>query len=46
MRSSLEAGRPTDMAELPPGDVLVVSYGSPAASAWSPTLAALTAALP
>ncbi|MFD3679536.1 PLP-dependent aminotransferase family protein [Streptomyces sp. NPDC058613] len=33
-------------AELPARDALVVSYGSPAASAWSPTLAALTAALP
>ncbi|WP_420079840.1 PLP-dependent aminotransferase family protein [Streptomyces sp. JL4002] len=33
-------------AELAPRDALVVGYGTPSDSAWSPTLAALAAALP
>ncbi|MEU9305195.1 PLP-dependent aminotransferase family protein [Streptomyces sp. NPDC048269] len=33
-------------AALPPRDALVVGYGTPPDSAWTPTLAALTAALP
>lgn len=33
-------------AELPPRDALVVGYGTPSDSAWTPTLAALSAALP
>ncbi len=33
-------------AELPPRDALVVGYGTPPDRAWSPTLAALAAALP
>ncbi|MFI1284851.1 PLP-dependent aminotransferase family protein [Streptomyces sp. NPDC020858] len=33
-------------AELPPRDALVVGYGTPTDSAWGPTLAALSAALP
>ncbi|MEV7612315.1 PLP-dependent aminotransferase family protein [Streptomyces sp. NPDC089799] len=33
-------------AELPARDALVVGYGTPSDSAWSPTLAALCAALP
>ncbi|MFD3543381.1 PLP-dependent aminotransferase family protein [Streptomyces sp. NPDC058662] len=33
-------------ADLPPRDALVVGYGTPSDSAWGPTLAALSAALP
>ncbi len=33
-------------AALPPRDALVVGYGTPPDSAWTPTLAALSAALP
>ncbi|MFE9633816.1 PLP-dependent aminotransferase family protein [Streptomyces sp. NPDC006463] len=33
-------------AVLPPRDALVVGYGTPSDSAWTPTLAALSAALP
>ncbi|MEW5534941.1 PLP-dependent aminotransferase family protein, partial [Streptomyces virginiae] len=33
-------------AEVAPRDALVVGYGTPSDSAWSPTLAALAAALP
>ncbi|MBT2544589.1 PLP-dependent aminotransferase family protein [Streptomyces sp. ISL-44] len=33
-------------ADLPPRDALVVGYGTPSDSAWAPTLAALSAALP
>ncbi|MGR4883090.1 PLP-dependent aminotransferase family protein [Streptomyces sp. LARHCF249] len=33
-------------AALPPRDALVVGYGTPSDSAWTPTLAALAAALP
>lgn len=33
-------------ADMPPRDALVVGYGAPSDSAWSPTLAALVAALP
>ncbi|MFG2880391.1 PLP-dependent aminotransferase family protein [Streptomyces sp. NPDC048337] len=33
-------------ADLPPREALVVGYGTPSDSAWAPTLAALTAALP
>lgn len=33
-------------ADLPPRDALVVGYGTPPDSAWSPTLAALSATLP
>ncbi|MEU6868801.1 PLP-dependent aminotransferase family protein [Streptomyces sp. NPDC046876] len=33
-------------AELPPREALVVGYGTPSASAWSPAVAALLASLP
>ncbi|MFD0356773.1 PLP-dependent aminotransferase family protein [Streptomyces sp. NPDC127110] len=33
-------------SEMPPREALVVGYGTPATSAWTPTLAALTAVLP
>ncbi|MBT2480293.1 PLP-dependent aminotransferase family protein [Streptomyces sp. ISL-94] len=33
-------------ADLPPRDALVVGYGTPSDSAWTPTLGALSAALP
>ncbi|MFI5981376.1 PLP-dependent aminotransferase family protein [Streptomyces sp. NPDC051555] len=33
-------------ADMPPRDALIVGYGTPSDSAWTPTLAALTATLP